>query len=104
MKNRVVVNICGCPYTILADESEEYVQKVSSYVDSKINDMLKTNRISNLDALVLTCLNLADDLYKANELNDSFRNQLKSNLDELADARTKIAELRREQANNGKNG
>jgi len=104
MKNRVVVNICGCSYTILADESEEYVQNIGSYVDGKVNEMLKSARLSNLDALILTCLNLADDLHKANELNDSFRNQLKSNLDELTQSRNKIAELRRELTNNARKG
>ncbi|MBR2521408.1 MAG: cell division protein ZapA [Oscillospiraceae bacterium] len=93
MKNKVVVNISGSPYTILADESEEYVQKVSSYLDSKVTDIISGSRIASLDAMVLAGLNVADDYFKSLELNDSLRSQLKSCLDELSQAKTKLAEL-----------
>ncbi len=96
MKNRVVVSIGGCSYTILADESEEYVQKVSAYVAGKISEITNSNRIPNLDATVLASLNIGDEYFKALELNDSLRSQLKICLDETAKAKLQIAELRRE--------
>ena len=98
-----MVNISGSPYTILADESEEYVQKVSSYLDSKVTDILSGNRISSLDAMVLAGLNIADDYFKSLELNDSLRSQLKSCLDELSQLKTRLAEQKRETSYYGKN-
>ena len=96
MKNRVVVNIGGRAYTILADESEEYVQKVSTYVDGKVAEITVGNRISNQDAIMLAALNICDEYFKSLELNDSLRAQLKACLDEASEARAQVTHLRRQ--------
>jgi cell division protein ZapA len=98
MKNRVVVSIGGCPYTILADESEEYVKKISAYVNGKISEITSGSRIPSLDATVLAALNVGDEYFKALELNDSLRAQLKASIDENAKLKSQIAELRRASA------
>ncbi len=95
MKNRVVVTIGGCPYTIVADESEEYVKNISAYVNGKITEITSGSRIPSIDATVLTSLNIGDEYFKALELNDSLRAQLKASLDETAKLKSQIADLRR---------
>ena len=39
MANRVVVNICGEDYTLVADETASYMQKVGSYVNEKLDEI-----------------------------------------------------------------
>ena len=36
MANRVTITICGEEYTLVADESSAYMQKVGSYVSDKM--------------------------------------------------------------------
>jgi len=40
MENKVTVSICGQDYTFVAEESPSYMQKVGSYVDTKMDEML----------------------------------------------------------------
>ena len=41
MANRVVITISGEEYTFVADESSAYMQKVGSYVNDKMEEVLK---------------------------------------------------------------
>ena len=38
-KNRVIVKILGQEYTIVGDEPREFMQRVSNYVDDKMNEI-----------------------------------------------------------------
>ena len=40
MENKVTVSICGQDYTFVAEESPSYMQRVGSYVDAKMDEML----------------------------------------------------------------
>ena len=40
MANRVTMNICGEEYTFVAEESASYMQKVGSYVNGKMEELL----------------------------------------------------------------
>ena len=40
MANRVSVNICSQDYTLVAEETATYMQKVGAYVDQKMTEVL----------------------------------------------------------------
>ena len=65
MANRVVVTICGEEYTFVAEESASYMQKVGAYVGDKMEEVLGSTRAGKTDAAVLTAVNIADELFKA---------------------------------------
>jgi len=99
MKNRVQVKIMDSTYTILADEPEEYVEKIAKEVDKRIRDLLETNdKMSVTMAAVLTAFNLCDEARKANESADNLRSQIKGYLEEINKYRNQAEEARREAA------
>ena len=106
MANRVTMNICGEDYTLVAEESPAYMEKIGSMVDGKMRGLMDEARVSRNDAAVLAAVNLADELCKAQEGTENLRRQLKSYLDEASAAKNEVSELKRQlfkyQQNNGR--
>ena len=96
MANRVVVSICGEEYTFVAEEAPSYMQKVGSYVNDKMDEILSTSKVGRTDAAVLTAANIADELFKAQTAAEQLRAQIKGYLDEATKAQAEASELRRE--------
>ena len=67
MENRVTVSICGEDYTFVAEEAPSYMQKVGSYVNTKMDEMLTGAKVGRTDAAVLAAANIADELFKERE-------------------------------------
>ena len=96
MANRVVVSICGEEYTFVAEESASYMQKVGSYVNDKMTEVLYSAKVGRTDAAVLTAANIADELFKAQAAAEQLRSQIKGYLDEAGKAQSEVSELKRE--------
>ena len=96
MANRVVVSICGEEYTFVAEEAPSYMQKVGTYVNDKMDEILSTSKVGRTDAAVLTAANIADELFKAQTAAEQLRAQIKGYLDEATKAQAEASELRRE--------
>lgn len=96
MANRFTMNICGEEYTFVAEESTSYMQKVGSYVNGKMEELLAGAKVGRTDAAVLTAANIADELFKEREAGEGLRRQLKQYLDEANRAKNEVSELKRE--------
>lgn len=96
MENRITVNICGEEYTLMAEESPSYMQKVASLVDGRMTGIMSAGRVSRMDAAVLTAANLADELLKQQAAAENLRGQLKGYLDDANKAKNELSELKRE--------
>ena len=96
MANRVTMRICGEEYTLVAEESSAYMEKVGALVDKKMSELMDTAHMGRGDAAVLAAVNIADELYKAQESAENLRRQLKTYLDEAAQAKAEISELKRQ--------
>ena len=96
MANRVVISICGEEYTIIADESAAYMQKVGSYVSEKMEEVLNSAKVGRTDAAILTAANITDELFKAQAASEQLRAQIKGYLDEAGRAQSEASELKRE--------
>lgn len=96
MENRVVVTICDQDYTLVAEESATYMQKVGSYVSQKMEEILNGAHVGRTDAAVLTAVNLADELFKEQSASEQLRSQIKQYLDEAGKAQSQVSELKRE--------
>ena len=96
MANHVVVTICGEDYTFVAEESAAYMQKVGSYVNGKMTEVLESARVGRMDAAVLTAVNIADELFKAQSAAEQLRSQIKGYLDQASKAQNEVSELKRE--------
>ena len=96
MENRVTVSICGEEYTFVAEEAPSYMQKVGAYVGTKMEEMLTSAKVGRTDAAVLAATNITDELFKEREASEALRRQLKQYLDEAAQAKSEVSELKRE--------
>ena len=96
MANRVVISICGEEYTLVADETPSYMQKVGSYVSDKMTEVMNAAKVGRTDAAVLTAVNLTDELFKSQTAAEQLRGQIKGYLDEASKAQAEVSELKRE--------
>ena len=76
MENRITISICDEEYTFVAEEAPSYMQKVGSYVNDKMSELLDAAKVGRTDAAVLTAVNITDELFKEREAGDALRRQL----------------------------
>jgi cell division protein ZapA len=80
-KNRVAIRVAGQEFKLAGDESEQYMRSLANDVDARIEKMQRQYpTLSTGSAVLLVCLNMADELYK-----------LRSDYEELD---SRIAQLR----------
>ena len=96
MATRVTMNICGEEYTLVADESSAYMEKVGALVDQRMSELMEAAHMGRSDAAVLAAVNIADELFKAQESAENLRRQLKTYLDEATQAKAEASELKRQ--------
>lgn len=78
MANKMTMNICGQEYTLVADESAAYMEKVGALVDERMRQVLDALHVSQTDAAVLAAVNLADELLKNQAAAENLRRQVKT--------------------------
>ena len=96
MANRVTMNICGETYTLIAEESPSYMERVGTLVNEELTKVMAGTKVSRTDAAILAAINIADELLKAQESGENLRRQLKTYLDEAAQAKNEVSELKRQ--------
>jgi cell division protein ZapA len=96
MKKRVSITVAGQELRLITDSDEEQLEQVASYVDQKIEEVAAASRAPISTTAVLACLNIADELFKAREMADSLRAQIKVHIDADAKSRAELSELKRE--------
>jgi len=75
--NKTLVRIGGREYTMRGFESEEYIHKVAIYVDKKISETTKCQpSLSTSMVMVLTAINLADEVIKLKSQVELLENQI----------------------------
>ena len=78
-KNKTQVLIAGKIYTLSGYESEEYLQKVATYINNKLAELKKLDGYNNLSSdtkSILVNLNVADDYFKAKKQADNIEEEL----------------------------
>lgn len=112
-KNEVEVLIGGEKYTICGYESDDYLQKIATYINRKRDESNKgaaSTLISNDTRVVLTEINIADDYFnaenrlsevkeeleEANSLNFKLKHDLAVTTEELDNLKKAHADLEAE--------
>ncbi len=88
---QVIIN--GKMYTLMGYESEEYIQKVASYVNGKISEFNKMEGFYRqpLDMQsVLLQLNIADDYFKAKKQAEALEEELQAKEKEVYDLKHEL--------------
>ena len=66
MANKLTVKLDGREYTIVSEESREYMLEISDIVNKKLTDIkIQNSKLSTSMAALLVALNMADDLKKS---------------------------------------
>ena len=92
-KNRAEVLIDGKIYTLSGYESEEYLQKVATYINSKLVEFKKLegySRQSRENKSILLELNIADDYFKAKKQAEMLEEELAEKDNELYDLKHEL--------------
>ncbi len=92
-KTDTEVIIGGKVFTLSGYESEEYLQKVASYINNKVNEYNKLEAFRRQPADmqgVLLQLNIADDYFKAKKQISALEDELQSRDKELYDLKHEL--------------
>ncbi len=91
--NDIEVVIGGKVITLSGTESEEYLQKVSSYINNKIAEYNNVDSFRRQPAdmqNVLLLLNIADDYFKIKKQMDDLRDEIEAKDRELYDLKHEL--------------
>lgn len=105
-KTDTEVIIGGKVFTLSGYESEEYLQKVASYINNKCNEYSKVDsfRRQPLEKQsVLLQLNIADDYFKAKKKIDVLEEELQTKEKELYDLKHELISAQIKLENSEKN-
>ena len=92
-KTDTEVIIGGKVFTLSGYESEEYLQKVASYINNKVNEYGKADAFRRLPLdtqNVLLQLNIADDYFKAKQQITLLEEELKNKEKEMYDLKHEL--------------
>ena len=92
-KTDTEVIIGGKVFTLSGYESEEYLQKVASYINNKVNEYGKADNFRRLPLdtqNVLLQLNIADDYFKAKQQISLLEEELKNKEKEMYDLKHEL--------------
>ncbi len=96
MENRVVVTICDQEYTLVAEESADYMERIAAYVGEKMSALQSSAHVGRVDAAVLTAVNITDELFKERDASEQLRVQIRQLSDEAGKAEVELSNLKRE--------
>ena len=92
-KNNTEVILGGKVYTLSGYESEEYLQRVATYINNKLNEMSDDTNFKRQSVEVranVMYLNIADDYFKAKKVADTLENDLAARDKEIYDLKHEI--------------
>ena len=92
-KNKTEVLIAGKIFTLSGYESEEYLQKVATYINNKIAEFKKLdgyNHQTKENKSILLELNIADDYFKAKKQVEMVEEELSEKDKELYDIKHEL--------------
>ena len=99
MKNKVVVQICDIEYSLLTEESEEYVKSLANEITQMIENAVYRNlRTSKTDAAMITCLELCDKIHKLSVDNDNMSRKIMEYVDEIGELSKKLSAFERKKS------
>ena len=92
-KNKTEVLIDGKIYTLSGYESEEYLQRIATYINNKLAELKKLDgygRLSQENKSILLELNVADDYFKAKKQVEMIEDELTQKDQELYDLKHEL--------------
>ena len=71
MAGYIKLNILGKEYSIKSNLEEKSLNQISEYLNHKVTEVLKTTKtVATNNILILTAMNIANDYFQAQNLNE----------------------------------
>ena len=92
-----IVFVGGKRFTIITDESEEYMKNIVERLDTRLRSIISTNpKLDKDSAALLASLDYCDEEYKIRKKLDENKDQMKQYLSEITRLHMEIDSLKRE--------
>lgn len=110
-KSKIKLNINGKTYTLVHDETDDYMKRIEHYLNTKITSAAKQGiQLGEQTAIVMASISIVDELFKTQKNFNTLKNEIKRMMDEydkikeekqekekeLAEAQKQIAQLSQE--------
>ncbi|QQR80243.1 MAG: cell division protein ZapA [Deltaproteobacteria bacterium] len=70
--------------SLRSEHKEEHVQAISSFVNQKIQEVMdKLHNVSSLNAALMACLNMADELFQQKEVDAQMREKVSKIIEKI---------------------
>ncbi|MBQ7975441.1 MAG: cell division protein ZapA [Clostridia bacterium] len=93
-KNKLTVTINGRMYTLISEETREYMQELSEYVNNSVTKVINNNpSLMGERPIVLAALNICDELFKAELGGKIMREKAQKNYEEIIAENKRLREV-----------
>lgn len=95
--NGTEVLIDGRKYTLCGVESDEYLQKIASYINRKLTEFKKRESYQRMDMelrYIMLAINIADDYYKAKKRTQELKGEGEQKDRQALDMKHEIIDLK----------
>lgn len=95
-KSKVEITVKNQKYTIITDEPQENIIALANDINSALDKIMSSGRISLTQGLILVCLDFADRAEKNTALAERFKAQIADYLEDAENAKTERDKYKRE--------
>ncbi len=95
-KNKVTITISNQKYTVVSNETPEAIKTLADSVDKKVSSIISSSRVSLTEALVLTALDLANEMKEHEKTVEKMRSDMAGYLEDVEKAVIERDKLKRE--------
>lgn len=96
-KKKITVSINGRNYTLRHDETDEYVHRISQFLNNKIAAVSRSGlQLGEQTAIVMSAITITDELFKTQKNFNTLKNEIKRIMDEYDKLKLEKQELEKQ--------
>ena len=95
-KSKVEITVKGQTYTIITDDAPEKVRALANGLNTTLDNIMSSGKVTLTQALVLTALDLADKAKTYKTLSDKYKSEIADYLEDAERAMTERDRYKRE--------
>lgn len=93
-KSRIQLTINGKNYTLVHDETEDYMRRIEHYLNGKVSAAMKAGiQLNEQTAFVMASISIIDELFKTQKNFNTLKNEIKRMMDEYDKLKMEKQEL-----------
>ena len=93
---RVEITVRNQNYTIISDEPEENVIALANELNTALDEIMASGKVTSTQGLILACLGFASEAKKQRTLAEKYKAEIADYLDDAAKAMTERDKYKRE--------